>query len=33
MVDIINPGRLKVSDALTKVVSHYFGKNDISEVY
>ncbi|MCW4628891.1 hypothetical protein [Marinomonas rhodophyticola] len=31
MVDIINPGRLKVSDALTKVVSHYFGKNNISE--
>lgn len=31
MENILNPGRLKVSDALTKVVSHYFGKENISE--
>ncbi|TBR41064.1 M24 family metallopeptidase [Marinomonas agarivorans] len=31
MDNILNPSRVKVSDALTKVISHYFGKDNISE--
>lgn len=31
MDDVLNQGRLKVSDALTKVVSHYFGRDNMSE--